>query len=238
MVAQRGEVETPSTSGTARSTDSPSNRSGTWRLTADVTAAYYYSAPVHVVPPQQYSVHLTGFNTCYTLLPEPTTPTNVSAAGMFYYNDQAVYNQTPFPMVPPLQQHPSTKRKRKTVRVPTLCFSTAETDTAPRPDDSQSLREDKPELAFQQSDFDLEPVSTTVENSSVSPVIVEHLASAETPADEIEAQEAEPPKNEPSPALRMKATMGSFHLSKSPTTTPCTSQRWRIRGYNIVETFF
>ncbi|KAF7707939.1 hypothetical protein HF521_016996 [Silurus meridionalis] len=75
----------------------------------------------------------------------------------------------------------------------------AETDTAPRPDDSQSLREDKPELAFQQSDFDLEPVSTTVENSSVSPVIVEHLASAETPADEIEAQEAEPPKNEPEP---------------------------------------
>ncbi|XP_046703606.1 eukaryotic translation initiation factor 4 gamma 1-like isoform X1 [Silurus meridionalis] len=58
---------------------------------------------------------------------------------------------------------------------------------------------DKPELAFQQSDFDLEPVSTTVENSSVSPVIVEHLASAETPADEIEAQEAEPPKNEPEP---------------------------------------
>ncbi|KAF7707826.1 hypothetical protein HF521_016883 [Silurus meridionalis] len=112
----------------------------------------------------------------------------------------------------------------------------AETDTAPRPDDSQSLREDKPELAFQQSDFDLEPVSTTVENSSVSPVIVEHLASAETPADEIEAQEAEPRAN-PSPALRMKATMGSFHLSKSP-TTPCTSQRWRIRGYNIVETFF
>ncbi|KAF7707958.1 hypothetical protein HF521_017015 [Silurus meridionalis] len=48
--------------------------------------------------------------------PEPTTPTNVSAAGMFYYNDQAVYNQTPFPMVPPLQQHPSTKRKRKTDR--------------------------------------------------------------------------------------------------------------------------
>ncbi|KAF7707876.1 hypothetical protein HF521_016933 [Silurus meridionalis] len=29
---------------------------------------YYYSAPVHVVPPQQYSVHPTGFNTCYTLL--------------------------------------------------------------------------------------------------------------------------------------------------------------------------
>ncbi|KAF7707874.1 hypothetical protein HF521_016931 [Silurus meridionalis] len=78
---------------------------------------YYYSAPVHVVPPQQYSVHPTGFNTCYTLLPGPTTPTNVSAAGMFYYNDQAVYNQTPFPMVPPLQQHPSTKRKRKTIVV-------------------------------------------------------------------------------------------------------------------------
>ncbi|KAF7707887.1 hypothetical protein HF521_016944 [Silurus meridionalis] len=78
---------------------------------------YYYSAQVHVVPPQQFSVHLTGFNTCYTLLPEPTTPTNVSAAGMFYYNDQAVYNQTPFPMVPPLQQHPSTKRKRKTIVV-------------------------------------------------------------------------------------------------------------------------
>ncbi|XP_046703591.1 eukaryotic translation initiation factor 4 gamma 3-like isoform X2 [Silurus meridionalis] len=74
---------------------------------------YYYSAQVHVVPPQQFSVHLTGFNTCYTLLPEPTTPTN----GMFYYNDQAVYNQTPFPMVPPLQQHPSTKRKRKTIVV-------------------------------------------------------------------------------------------------------------------------
>ncbi|XP_046703616.1 eukaryotic translation initiation factor 4 gamma 3-like isoform X3 [Silurus meridionalis] len=29
----------------------------------------------------------------------------------------AVYNQTPFPMVPPLQQHPSTKRKRKTIVV-------------------------------------------------------------------------------------------------------------------------
>ncbi|XP_046692083.1 eukaryotic translation initiation factor 4 gamma 3-like isoform X2 [Silurus meridionalis] len=71
------------------------------------------SAPVHVVPPQQYSVHPTGFNTGYTLLPVPTTPTN----GMFYYNDQAVDNQTPFPMVPPLQQHPSTKRKRKTIVV-------------------------------------------------------------------------------------------------------------------------
>ncbi|KAF7707873.1 hypothetical protein HF521_016930 [Silurus meridionalis] len=56
----------------------------------------------------QYMLHST---------PGPTTPTNVSAAGMFYYNDQAVYNQTPFPMVPPLQQHPSTKRKRKTIVV-------------------------------------------------------------------------------------------------------------------------
>ncbi|XP_046692081.1 eukaryotic translation initiation factor 4 gamma 3-like isoform X1 [Silurus meridionalis] len=166
------------------------------------------SAPVHVVPPQQYSVHPTGFNTGYTLLPVPTTPTN----GMFYYNDQAVDNQTPFPMVPPLQQHPSTKRKRKTIvvrdpnqdnkditeeiiseagrsRKPTLPVGNV--FSVPMP------LQDKPELAFQQSDFDLEPVSTTVENSSVSLVIVEHLASAETPADEIEAQKAEPLKYEP-----------------------------------------
>ncbi|KAF7690025.1 hypothetical protein HF521_011829 [Silurus meridionalis] len=36
---------------------------------------------------------------------------------MLHYNDQAVYNQTPFPMVPPLQQHPSTKSNRKTIVV-------------------------------------------------------------------------------------------------------------------------
>ncbi|KAF7707897.1 hypothetical protein HF521_016954 [Silurus meridionalis] len=55
---------------------------------------YYYSAPVHVVPPQQYSVHPTGFNTCYTLL----------------------LNLLPQQMCR-LQQHPSTKRKRKTIVV-------------------------------------------------------------------------------------------------------------------------
>ncbi|KAF7704232.1 hypothetical protein HF521_021304 [Silurus meridionalis] len=90
---------------------------GLLRRNISTTREYYYSAPVHVVPPQQYSVHPTGFNTCYTVLPGPTTPTNVSAAGMLFYNDQAVYNQTPFTMVPPLQQHPSTKRKRKTLRI-------------------------------------------------------------------------------------------------------------------------
>ncbi|KAF7689961.1 hypothetical protein HF521_011765 [Silurus meridionalis] len=75
---------------------------------------------------------------------------------------------------------------------------------------------DKPELAFQQSDFDLEPVLTTVENSSVSPVIVEHLASAETPADEIEAQEAEPPKNEPEPSSEDESNDGVLSPVEEP----------------------
>ncbi|KAF7689959.1 hypothetical protein HF521_011763 [Silurus meridionalis] len=85
---------------------------------------------------------------------------------------------------------------------------------------------DKPELAFQQSDFDLEPVLTTVENSSVSPVIVEHLASAETPADEIEAQEAEPPKNEPEPSSEDESNDGVLSPVEEPNnntmhTTEC-----------------
>ncbi|XP_046691854.1 eukaryotic translation initiation factor 4 gamma 3-like [Silurus meridionalis] len=153
---------------------------------------------------------------------------------MFYYNDQAVYNQTPFPMVPPLQQHPSTKRKRKTIvvrdpnqdnkditeeiileagrsRKPTLPVGNV--FSVPMP------LQDKPELAFQQSDFDLEPVSTTVENSSVSPVIVEHLASAETPADEIEAQEAEPPKNEPEPSSEDESNDGVLSPVEEPNNT-------------------
>ncbi|KAF7707815.1 hypothetical protein HF521_016872 [Silurus meridionalis] len=78
---------------------------------------------------------------------------------------------------------------------------------------------DKPELAFQQSDFDLKPVSTTVENSSVSPVIVEHLASAETPADEIEAQEAEPPKNEPEPSSEDESNDGVLSPVEEPNNT-------------------
>ncbi|KAI5606671.1 eukaryotic translation initiation factor 4 gamma 3 isoform X8, partial [Silurus asotus] len=78
---------------------------------------------------------------------------------------------------------------------------------------------DKPELALQQSDFDLEPVSTTVENSSVSPVIVEHLTSAETPADEIEAQEAEPPKNEPEPGSEDKSNNGVLLPVEEPKIT-------------------
>ncbi|KAI5085886.1 eukaryotic translation initiation factor 4 gamma 3 isoform X2, partial [Silurus meridionalis] len=78
---------------------------------------------------------------------------------------------------------------------------------------------DKPELAFQQSDFDLEPVSTTVENSSVSPVIVEHLAPAETPADEIEAQEAEPPKNEPEPGSEDESNDGVLSPVEEPNNT-------------------
>ncbi|KAF7707973.1 hypothetical protein HF521_017030 [Silurus meridionalis] len=81
--------------------------------------------------------------------------------------------------------------------------------------------QDKPELAFQQSDFDLEPVSTTVENSSVSPVIVEHLASAETPADEIEAQEAEP-QERTEPSSEDESNDGVLSPVKSPTTPPCT----------------
>ncbi|KAF7707896.1 hypothetical protein HF521_016953 [Silurus meridionalis] len=56
---------------------------------------YYYSAPVHVVPPQQYSVHPTGFNTCYTLLPEPTTPTNVSAAATSIYQEEEENDRCP-----------------------------------------------------------------------------------------------------------------------------------------------
>ncbi|XP_046703604.1 eukaryotic translation initiation factor 4 gamma 3-like isoform X2 [Silurus meridionalis] len=75
---------------------------------------------------------------------------------------------------------------------------------------------DKPELAFQQSDFDLEPVSTTVENSSVSPVIVEHLVSAETPADEIEAPEAEPPKNELEPSSEDESNDGVLSPVEEP----------------------
>ncbi|KAF7689972.1 hypothetical protein HF521_011776 [Silurus meridionalis] len=118
---------------------------------------------------------------------------------MFYYNDQAVYNQTPFPMVPPLQQHPPTKRKRKT---------------------------DKPELTFQQSDFDLEPVSTTVENSSVSPVFVEHLASAETPAGEIEAQEAEPLKNEPEPSSEDESNDGVLSPVEEPNNNTMHSENY------------
>ncbi|KAF7695932.1 hypothetical protein HF521_006026 [Silurus meridionalis] len=297
---------------------------------------YYYGAPFYVMPPQQYSVHPTGLNTFYNVLPGPTSPTN----GMLYYNDQDVHNQTQFPMIPPLQQHPTTMRKRKTIivrdpnqdhkditeeiileagrsRKPTLPvgndFSVpvplqqldqlvenehvyyvdraqgppapadlepdeqlesysvpyaaldgaekhtssaepgpaqaitptpdktepvqvppevpasvlfaidkpAESDTAPRPDDSQFLREDKPELAFQQSDFDLEPVSTTVENYSVSPVIVQHLASAETPADEIVEQKVELLKNEPEPSSGDESNDGVLSPVEEPKTTPC-----------------
>ncbi|KAF7707816.1 hypothetical protein HF521_016873 [Silurus meridionalis] len=89
---------------------------------------------------------------------------------------------------------------------------------------------DKPELAFQQSDFDLEPVSTTVENSSVSPVIVEHLASAETPADEIEAQEAEPPKNEPEPGSEDESNDEVLSPVEEPNnTTMHRSQLQRLK---------
>ncbi|KAI5606946.1 eukaryotic translation initiation factor 4 gamma 3 isoform X3, partial [Silurus asotus] len=75
---------------------------------------------------------------------------------------------------------------------------------------------DKPELTFQQSDFDLEPVSTTVENYSVSPVIVEHLASAETPADEIVEQEAELLKNEPEPSSEDESNDGVLSPVEDP----------------------
>ncbi|KAI5628937.1 eukaryotic translation initiation factor 4 gamma 3 isoform X6 [Silurus asotus] len=165
----------------------------------------------------------------------------VSAAGMFYYNDQAVYNQTPFPMVPPLQQHPSTKRKRKTIvvrdpnqdnkditeeiiseagrsRKPTLPVGNF--FSVPMP------LQDKPELAFRQSDFDLEPVSTTVENSSVSPVIVEHLASAETPEDEIEAQEAEPLNNKPEPSSEDESNDGVLSPVEEPNNTTMHSETY------------
>ncbi|KAF7707946.1 hypothetical protein HF521_017003 [Silurus meridionalis] len=162
---------------------------------------------------------------------------------MFYYNDQAVYNQTPFPMVPPLQQHPSTKRKRKTVRVLTLCFneqlesysvksaaldgakkstSSAEPGPAqavtPKPDKTEPVHvpPEVPASALFTIDEPKQTRLLVLTTPDRSERISQSSLSSKTPADEIEAQEAEPPKNEPEPGSEDESNDGVLSPVEEP----------------------